>query len=108
MRRSHTTTSTIRMIRKVARRPIKARARTDIEMQKHSLIAVAVALFAAGCTMAPKYQRPAEPVSSTFPTGGVYETQPGATQPGPGETGTSIAARSAGGQAAADIGWRDF
>ncbi len=45
-----------------------ARARTDIEMQKHSLIAVAVALFAAGCTLAPKYERPAAPVTSTSPT----------------------------------------
>ncbi len=48
-------------------------------MQKHSLIAVAVALFAAGCTMAPKYHRPAEPVSATFPAGGVYDTQPNAS-----------------------------
>jgi len=67
-------------------------------MQKHSLIAVAVALFAAGCTMAPKYHRPAEPVTSTFPTGGVYDTQPGAAS----------ATRTANGQAATDIGWRDF
>jgi multidrug efflux system outer membrane protein len=105
MRRSHTTTSTIRTIRKaavrLAGRLMKARAR-DIEMQKHSLIAVAVALFAAGCTMAPKYQRPAAPVTATFPTGGVYETQPGATQP------DSASARSANGQSAVDIGWRDF
>lgn len=67
-------------------------------MQKHSLIAMAVALFAAGCTLAPHYQRPAEPVSGTFPTGGVYDTQPG-TAPG---------ARGANGQAATEIGWRDF
>ncbi|KAE8761087.1 MULTISPECIES: efflux transporter outer membrane subunit [Paraburkholderia] len=67
-------------------------------MQKHSLIAVAVALFAAGCTMAPKYHRPDEPVTATFPTGGVYDTQPGAAS----------ASRTANGQAAADIGWRDF
>src|ERR1700756_581812 len=98
MRRSHTTTSTIRMTAKVAARLIKARARTDIEMQKHSLIAVAVALFAAGCTMAPKYHRPDEPVTATFPTGGVYDTQPGAAG----------ASRTANGQAATDIGWRDF
>jgi len=69
----------------------------DIEMQKHSLIAVAVVLLAAGCTMAPHYERPAAPVTATFPTGGVYDTQPGA----PG-------AHSANGQAAADIGWREF
>jgi multidrug efflux system outer membrane protein len=105
------------MIRKaavrLAGRLMKARARTDIEMQKHSLIAVAVALFAAGCTMAPKYERPAAPVTSTFPTGGVYDTQPGATQPdanpaGNQQPGATNAARSANGQAAADIGWRDF
>ena len=78
-------------------------------MQKHSLIAVAVAFLAAGCTMAPKYERPAAPVTSTFPTGGVYDTQPGATQPAQtGQPGASGAARSANGQAAADIGWRDF
>jgi multidrug efflux system outer membrane protein len=99
------------MIRKpavrLARRRMTARARTDIEMQKHSLIAVAVALFAAGCTMAPRYQRPDAPVTATFPTGGVYDTQPGATRPGAPESG-STSARSANGQAAADIGWRDF
>ena len=76
-----------------------ARARKDIEMQKHSLIAVAVAFLAAACTMEPKYDRPAEPVSGTFPTDGVY-----ATQPGPANGG----ARSANAQAASDIGWRDF
>ncbi|WP_429575660.1 efflux transporter outer membrane subunit [Paraburkholderia sp. UCT70] len=66
-------------------------------MQKHSLIAVAVALLATGCTLAPHYQRPAAPVTATFPTGGVYDQQPGAQ-----------GARSANSQAAADIGWRDF
>jgi outer membrane protein, multidrug efflux system len=93
------------MIRKAAvplRRRMKARARTDIEMQKHSLIAVAVALLAAGCTMAPHYQRPDAPVTATFPTGGVYDTQPGATQP------DAATARSANAKAAVDIGWRDF
>ncbi|HVE09378.1 MAG TPA: efflux transporter outer membrane subunit [Paraburkholderia sp.] len=67
-------------------------------MLKHSLIAAAVAFLAAGCTLAPKYERPAAPVSGTFPQGGVYDTQP---VPEPG-------ARSAQGQAATDIGWRDF
>ncbi|MEX3636960.1 efflux transporter outer membrane subunit [Paraburkholderia sp. BR14320] len=66
-------------------------------MQKHSLIAVAVALLATGCTLAPHYQRPGAPVTATFPTGGVYDQQPGAQ-----------GARSANGQAAADIGWRNF
>ncbi|MGF6635974.1 multidrug efflux system outer membrane protein [Paraburkholderia sp. MM6662-R1] len=74
-----------------------ARARMGIEMQKHSLIAVAVALLATGCTLAPHYQRPAAPVTATFPTGGVYDQQPGAQ-----------GARGANGLAAGDIGWRDF
>jgi multidrug efflux system outer membrane protein len=49
--------------------------------------------------MAPKYERPAAPVSAGFPSGGVY-----ATQPRPANDGS----RSADGVAAADIGWRDF
>jgi outer membrane protein, multidrug efflux system len=68
-------------------------------MHKHSLIAVAVAFLAAACTMEPKYERPAPPVADTFPASGVYATQPGAA-----DNGT----RSANGQSAADIGWRDF
>ncbi|BFG72458.1 efflux RND transporter outer membrane subunit OprB [Paraburkholderia terrae] len=67
-------------------------------MPKYSLMAVAVALVAAGCTMEPKYHQPAAPVSGAFPSDGVYATQP---VPGAG-------ARSASGQAAVDIGWRDF
>lgn len=76
-----------------------ARATKDSEMRmrNHSLIAVAVALFAAGCSFEPKYERPAAPVAATFPASGVYATQP-KTSP---ET-------SAHGQAAADIGWREF
>ncbi|SDG82182.1 efflux transporter outer membrane subunit [Paraburkholderia phenazinium] len=68
-------------------------------MQKHSLIAVAVAVLATACTMEPRYERPAAPVSGAFPTEGVYATQPGAANGG---------ARSANAQAAADIGWRNF
>ena len=67
-------------------------------MQKHSLIAVAVAFLATACTMEPKYERPAPPVSAAFPASGVYATQPGAAN----------GARSANGQSAVDIGWRDF
>jgi outer membrane protein, multidrug efflux system len=70
-------------------------------MHKLSVIAVAAALL-AGCTMEPHYNRPEAPVSQTFPQGGVYATQPGAT----GENGQ--AGRSANGAAATDIGWRDF
>ena len=98
MPRSNTITSTIRTTRKAVTRAVTVRLAKDIEMQKHSLIAIAVVLFAAGCTMAPKYERPAAPVSGAFPAGGVYETQPVATS----------GARSANGQAATDIGWRDF
>jgi outer membrane protein, multidrug efflux system len=67
-------------------------------MLKHTLIAATVALLAAGCTLAPKYERPGAPVSGTFPQGGVYDTQPVPEQ----------GARSARGEAATDIGWRDF
>ncbi|MEJ8799934.1 efflux transporter outer membrane subunit [Trinickia caryophylli] len=66
-------------------------------MRNHSLIAVAVAIFAAGCSFQPKYERPAAPVAGAFPSSGVYATQP-AAEPG----------RSAGGLAASDIGWRNF
>ncbi|GAB5100918.1 efflux transporter outer membrane subunit [Caballeronia sp. HLA56] len=64
-------------------------------MRRVSLIAAAVSVIATGCTMAPKYERPLPPVAASFPTGGVYETQP------PG-------AHNANGVAAADTGWRNF
>jgi outer membrane protein, multidrug efflux system len=67
-------------------------------MLKYSLMAAAVALVATGCTMEPKYHQPAAPVAGSFPTEGVY-----ATQPSQGAGG-----RSANGQAAVEIGWRDF
>jgi outer membrane protein, multidrug efflux system len=86
------------MVAKAARLP---RPRKDIEMLKHSLMAAAVALFAAGCTMAPKYERPAAPVDQTFPTGGIYDRQPdGASSGSP--------SGSAQEKPAVDIGWRDF
>ncbi|PRE71400.1 efflux transporter outer membrane subunit [Burkholderia multivorans] len=66
-------------------------------MQKHALTAIAVALLAAGCTLAPHYTRPDAPVAQAFPSGGVYATQPGAA-----------GARSANGLAATAIGWREF
>ena len=65
-------------------------------MRNYSLMALAVAALAAGCTMEPKYVRPDAPVAATFPASGVYATQPVA------------GAQSANGQAATDIGWRDF
>ncbi|WP_144113222.1 efflux transporter outer membrane subunit [Paraburkholderia sp. BCC1886] len=67
-------------------------------MQKHALIVLAVAALASGCTLAPKYQRPDAPVSASFPQGGIYATQPGASDP----------SRSAQGRAAPDIGWSEF
>lgn len=66
-------------------------------MKRYSLIAVAVAVFAAGCSFEPKYERPAAPVAVAFPASGVYATQP-----------TTTSADTAGGRAAADIGWREF
>lgn len=78
---------------------VRNRATKDTDMRRLSLIATAIAMLATGCTMAPKYERPAAPVSASFPTDGVYATQPVAANGG---------ARSADGAAAADIGWRDF
>ncbi|HDR9605431.1 TPA: TolC family protein, partial [Burkholderia aenigmatica] len=46
---------------------------------------------------APHYKRPDAPVAQAYPAGGVYATQPGAA-----------GARSANGQAATAIGWREF
>jgi outer membrane protein, multidrug efflux system len=74
----------------------------DIDMQKHALIALAVAALAGGCTLAPTYHRPDAPVSGSFPKGGVYDTQP-QTPAAPGAS-----QRSAQGRAAADIGWDEF
>src|ERR1700692_436914 len=70
-------------------------------MLKHSLLATAVAILAAGCSLQPTYQRPDAPVGASFPVGGVYGKQPDASS-------TASGGRSAKGQAAADIGWRDF
>jgi outer membrane protein, multidrug efflux system len=70
-------------------------------MLKHSLIAAAVTVFAAGCTFQPKYERPAAPVTDTFPASGVYATQPDASS-------SASNGRSANNQSAPEIGWRDF
>ncbi len=48
-------------------------------MLKLSLMATAVLIFTAGCTMEPKYQQPVAPVDQTFPTGGIYDKQPDAS-----------------------------
>ncbi|WP_277186082.1 efflux transporter outer membrane subunit [Caballeronia sp. BR00000012568055] len=70
-------------------------------MLKLSLIAASVAMLAAGCTFEPKYERPAAPVSQNFPQGGVYATQPDADS-------EASKGRSANGQNAPEIGWREF
>lgn len=67
-------------------------------MRKIALTAIAAALLVTGCTMAPRYVRPAAPVAGEFASEGVYATQPGAAS----------GARTANGRPAADIGWRDF
>jgi multidrug efflux system outer membrane protein len=53
--------------------------------------AAALAALAAGCSLAPAYERPALPVAAAYPTGPAYATAAGATT-----------------LPAADVGWRDF
>jgi len=55
--------------------------------------ALIAALLAAGCTLEPKYERPAAPVPQSFPDGAAYRA--GAVAPTTGK-------------ATADIGWREF
>ncbi|MBU9598126.1 efflux transporter outer membrane subunit [Burkholderia multivorans] len=64
-------------------------------MNRLILTTLGAAMLAAGCTLAPTYERPVAPVATTFPHGAAYDSPP-ATQ------------RSAGGYAAVDIGWREF
>jgi multidrug efflux system outer membrane protein len=61
-----------------------------MRMNKSLLFAALLGTVVTGCTLAPKYQRPALPVSQAWPT----DTAPAAA---PNST-----------NAAADIGWRDF
>ena len=63
-------------------------------MKKISLLITLAFGLLAGCTLAPKYERPVAPVSQAWPSGPAY----GSNQPG--ETTTNAAA--------ADIGWRQF
>jgi outer membrane protein, multidrug efflux system len=56
-------------------------------------VALIAALLAAGCTLEPKYERPAAPVPQRFPEGEAYRARTVATTTG---------------KAAADIGWREF
>src|SRR5436190_14405046 len=56
-------------------------------MKKHLLSILSLGAFLAGCTMMPKYERPAAPVADSWPSG---SPQTNATN------------------SAADIDWRDF
>lgn len=67
-------------------------------MPRLASITTAVAILAAGCTLQPRYERPAAPVAPAFPAGGAYGQQPAAS----GAESTTAAAP------ATDIGWRDF
>jgi len=67
-------------------------------MPRLASITTAVAILAAGCTLQPRYERPAAPVAPAFPSGGAYGQQPAAS----GAESATAATR------AADIGWRDF
>ncbi|MBL8267920.1 efflux transporter outer membrane subunit [Steroidobacter sp.] len=53
-------------------------------------LAATVSLLLAGCTLAPRYDRPAAPVADTWPTGPAYETAQAADK------------------TAADLPWREF
>ena len=62
-------------------------------MHKRALtftLAAAVSLTLAGCTMAPRYERPAAPVADTWPSGAAYDPA------------------QASEKTAADVPWRDF
>ncbi|HEY0941200.1 MAG TPA: efflux transporter outer membrane subunit [Steroidobacter sp.] len=62
-------------------------------MRKQALtfaLSTAVAVALAGCTMAPRYERPAAPVADTWPTGAAYD---------PAQAGETTAA---------DLPWREF
>lgn len=65
-------------------------------MHRLASITAAATILAAGCTLQPRYERPAAPVAPAFPAGGVYDQQPVTA------SGTPASAP------ATDIGWRDF
>lgn len=48
-------------------------------MNKNVITFLFGALFVAGCTMAPKYNRPVAPIPATWPSGIAYQGQPTAT-----------------------------
>jgi multidrug efflux system outer membrane protein len=63
-----------------------------------SAAAGALLLLAAGCTLAPRYQRPAAPVAPAFPAGTAAVLEP---------SGAASTAASPGPVVTADLGWRD-
>ncbi|WP_175219662.1 AdeC/AdeK/OprM family multidrug efflux complex outer membrane factor, partial [Achromobacter deleyi] len=62
-----------------------------MKLQMRTLLSVSLAAALAGCSLAPTYERPDAPVSSSYPTGPSYKADAAGT-----------------GVATADIGWRDF
>ena len=62
-----------------------------MKLQMRTLLSVSLAAALAGCSLAPTYERPDAPVSSSYPTGPSYKADAAST-----------------GVATADIGWRDF
>ncbi|ARP88557.1 multidrug transporter [Bordetella genomosp. 9] len=82
-------------------------ARTTINGRGRMLLSATVAAALAGCSLAPKYERPAAPIQADWPDqprivySGYDKAATAGTQPAGAMTST-------GGVAAADIGWRDF
>ncbi len=71
-----------------------------------SVVAAAVSAVLAGCTLAPTYERPAEPVAGQWPS-----AQPAATAASAASStasNASASANNASGIAAADMPWQDF
>lgn len=64
-------------------------------VMKTFLSVTTLAAALAGCTLAPKYERPAAPVDASYPTGAAYNAP-------------AQAQARADGLATSDIGWRDF
>lgn len=58
-----------------------------------TLLSLSLAGALAGCSLAPKYERPEAPIDAAYPSGPAYGA---AAQPAAGQV------------AAADVGWRDF
>jgi multidrug efflux system outer membrane protein len=60
--------------------------------RRFALVALMLA-FISGCSLQPTYERPAEPIAGSFPSGPAYKSARG-------QAGTTLPA--------VDIGWRDF